>query len=318
MSNLVSVIIPVYNTEEYLNECIESVVTQIYQNLEIIIINDGSTDNSAKIIDKYAKFDTRIKVISNTNHGVSYTRNCGINNATGDYITFVDSDDIVSDKYIEKMIKATFSTDNLLTICRFKSIAKNSYNKNGRVYGTNTNGKIKNDFYKLSLLDGLLYGPVAKLYKLDLIKTFNIQFDETLSNGEDQLFNFTYYKYVDQYSFVDEELYFYRNRENSLSKNKTQKSLDDLYVVRNKLIEFLTSENIPYSKEIIAAHCLTDLVNYTSVDNDGYLGYRKRVEKVKPYLEAGLLGNDKKSKILRFLLHYSIILPLYLFYKLKY
>lgn len=318
MNGLVSVIIPVYNTDIYLNDCLKSVIKQSYKNLEIIIINDGSTDNSADIIEKYAKFDMRIKVISNTNHGVSYSRNCGINNAKGDYITFVDSDDILSNDCISKMMKMTISNDSLFTLCRFKSFAKETYHLSGSIYGANTIGKIKNDFYKLTLLNGLLYGPVAKLYKMDLIKTFDIRFDETLSNGEDQIFNLDYYKYVKKYCFVDEELYFYRNRDNSLSKTKTQKSLDDLYIVRKKLIKFLLNENIPYSREIIAAHCITDLINFTSVDNDGYLGYRKRVEKVKPYLEAGLVGSDNKSKILRFLIHNSIILPIYLFYKLKY
>ena len=96
MDDLISVIVPVYNVEEYLDRCIESIVNQTYKNLEILLIDDGSTDNSYNICDKWAKKDNRIKVVHKENGGVSSARNVGLDVATGDYIGFVDSDDYIS------------------------------------------------------------------------------------------------------------------------------------------------------------------------------------------------------------------------------
>lgn len=318
MDRLVSVVVPVYNTGRFLKDCLESIVLQTYHNIEILVINDGSTDDSAEIIEQYAKVDSRIRVISNTNHGVSYSRNCGINLAMGDFITFVDSDDIINRYYVEKMVKAISLDDVSFVVCRYKSFQEGKGSPNGISFGSNKIGILKNDFYELSLLNGLLYSPGEKLYRLNLIKKYNIQFDEKLSNGEDQLFNFAYYSLITKYCLINEELYFYRTRKHSLSKSKTKKSLNDLYIARNALINFLSKNNVLYAKKIIAAHCMTDLIDYTSVENDGYKGYKKRVNRVKPYLLAGMVNDDKKSKILRFLLHYSIIFPVYIFYKLKY
>lgn len=318
MASLVSVIIPVYNTGYLLNACLQSIVSQTYRNLEIIIIDDGSTDNSIKIAKKYAKSDSRINIISNSNHGVSYSRNCGIDHATGEYILFIDSDDIVNDHYIEKMIKAATLYSDSLVVCRFKSITEIETDTVGASYGPMKTGILKNDFYKLSSLNGLLYGPVVKLYSLSIIRDFNIRFDEEMTNGEDQIFNFSYYSHIKQYCFIDEELYFYRTRKNSLSRSKTRKSLNDLYLARDALIKFLTINKVPNSKEIVAAHCMTDLIDFISVENDGYKGYKYRVKKVKKCLESGLANHGLKGKTLRYLLHHSIIFPIYFFYKLKY
>ena len=100
-TDLISVIIPVYNVEQYLNRCVDSVINQTYKNLEIILIDDGSTDNSGKICDEYSQKDKRVKVIHQKNMGVSNSRNKGINIAKGKYITFVDSDDVLNCQYIE-------------------------------------------------------------------------------------------------------------------------------------------------------------------------------------------------------------------------
>jgi len=99
----ISVIVPIYNCENFLDKCIESIINQTYKNLEIILINDGSTDNSLKIINEYAKKDKRIKIIDKKNEGVSPSRNKGIKESTGEYITFVDSDDYIDNNMIERM-----------------------------------------------------------------------------------------------------------------------------------------------------------------------------------------------------------------------
>jgi glycosyltransferase involved in cell wall biosynthesis len=104
MEAKVSIIIPIYNMENYLEECIESIIEQSYKNIEIILINDGSTDKSEIICRKYQIKDTRIKLISSKNKGVSNARNLGIEASTGEYISFIDPDDTVDKKYIEKLL----------------------------------------------------------------------------------------------------------------------------------------------------------------------------------------------------------------------
>ncbi|MBQ9920107.1 MAG: glycosyltransferase family 2 protein, partial [Clostridia bacterium] len=106
LNKKVSIIVPVYNVAEYLEDCLNSLVNQSYENIEIISINDGSKDNSLEILKTFAEKDLRIKVFDNENHGVSYTRNFGIKNCTGDYIAFVDSDDIVAKNYIEVLVNS--------------------------------------------------------------------------------------------------------------------------------------------------------------------------------------------------------------------
>ena len=103
MEDLISVIVPVYNVEKYLNKCIDSIINQTYKNLEIILVDDGSQDSSGKICDEYTKKDNRIKVIHKENGGVSSARNIGLNNATGEWIAFIDADDWVDEEYLQTL-----------------------------------------------------------------------------------------------------------------------------------------------------------------------------------------------------------------------
>lgn len=107
MKRKYSVIVPVYNVEKYINECLSSLINQTYKNIEIVVINDGSSDNSLSLIEEYSRIDDRIRVIDQKNMGLGYTRNVGIDNAVGDYILFVDSDDYISLNTCEE-IEAVF------------------------------------------------------------------------------------------------------------------------------------------------------------------------------------------------------------------
>ena len=117
MNETISIIIPVYNVEKYLNKCLNSVIEQTYKNIEVILIDDGSTDNSGKICDEYAKNDIRIKIIHQQNGGVSTARNNGLEHATGKYITFVDSDDYIEKEMIETMAKKIMKKNADIVIC---------------------------------------------------------------------------------------------------------------------------------------------------------------------------------------------------------
>ena len=288
MNELVSIVIPVYNTADDLHQCLLSITNQTYK---------------------------RIVLFNNTNHGASYSRNYGIDHANGKFILFIDSDDYISLDYVKKLVTAIKTNDVNLAICRYKTFFKKQNQKTGKVLGPDYTHSLNNDFFYLCSLGGLPYGPWGKIYKLNIIKEHNIRFLTEISNGEDQIFNLSYFRYVKNYCFVNEEMYFYQLRNNSLSKKHSKKSLEDLYVARNKLIEYLEEENVPYYQQIIAAHCMTDLIDYVSVDGDGYDGYKKRILKVKTYLEEGMTQKSLKARVFRFLIHHEIIFPFYLIYR---
>lgn len=138
----VSIIVPVYNTADYLSACLDSLLAQTYENLEIIIIDDGSTDNSPAIIESYAKKDSRIKTTRQKNQGLSGARNAGLKETTGEYVTFVDSDDMIEPSMLQDMIIALEDTNSDIAVCSFKEIYPNGkivhFNKNlpKKVYDT--------------------------------------------------------------------------------------------------------------------------------------------------------------------------------------
>ena len=126
MKDLISVIIPVYNVEKYIEKCIYSVINQTYKNIEIILVDDGSTDISGKICDDFEKKDYRIKVIHKKNGGLSDARNVGIDVSTGKYIVFIDSDDYVDKKHIEYLYNMITKNNADISICQFNIVYENS------------------------------------------------------------------------------------------------------------------------------------------------------------------------------------------------
>ena len=117
MKELISIIVPVYNVEKYLNRCIDSLISQTYQNIEIILVDDGSTDSSSEIVDGYLKKDNRIKVFHKDNGGLSDARNKGIEISKGKYLSFVDSDDYVTNTYIETLYNTIIEYEADISIC---------------------------------------------------------------------------------------------------------------------------------------------------------------------------------------------------------
>ena len=132
MEDLITVIVPVFKVEKYLEKCVKSICCQTYKNLEIILVDDGSPDNCGKMCDKYAKSDKRIKVIHKENGGLSDARNAGIKMATGKYIAFVDSDDYVSNDYIEYMYKILKKENAKISICELQIVWKNTTIENNK------------------------------------------------------------------------------------------------------------------------------------------------------------------------------------------
>lgn len=237
----ISIVIPVYNATNYLEKCLDSVVNQTYANIEIILVDDGSTDDSGKICDTYAKKDLRIMVVHQDNSGVSSARNKGILKASGKYIAFIDADDMVHSNYI-KCLVGNLNGDNL-SVCQIK----NFYDDIGFHDVTSDNGQIKlnkNEFIELCPLY-LLNTPCCKLYDLNVLRKNKILFDTKLSLGEDLLFNLDYLKYIDKIVITNQKLYYYRkDNNNTLSTSYNPNMVDIQILLFDKYTEFFMNSKM--------------------------------------------------------------------------
>lgn len=209
---MVSIIVPVYNVESYLDECIQSIVSQTYKDWECILIDDGSTDKSGYICDTWAEKEIRIHVIHQSNQGVSVTRNIGIQHAKGEYITFIDSDDWIDNDYLTTLIEYFHqSTSDLCVsgiIQHFNNCTKLIYTPtNQKTFCLNSDNI--HHFIDLNR-KYLLYGPTANLYRSQIIQKYNINFNTDLSFGEDLLFNYDYLNHVKTITCINKAFYHYR------------------------------------------------------------------------------------------------------------
>ena len=210
--NLVSVIIPVYNVENDLEKCIESILNQTYTNLEVWLIDDGSKDNSPKICDVYEQKDSRVHVVHKQNAGVSAARNTGIERANGDYIMFVDSDDSIAPKAIEHMMERAESTQAEVVICGFHYY----FMQEGTVRENIPSMQFEGDserflhtvFYDV-LIKEFLNPPWNKLIKRELVERCGLRFHEDYSICEDMAFSIMLVHHARKIAILQEALYNY-------------------------------------------------------------------------------------------------------------
>ena len=259
----ISFVVPVYNVERYLQQCLDSLVNQTYKNIEIICVNDGSSDNSGQILQKFAEIDSRVKIINTENLGVSIARNKGIEAASGDYIAFIDSDDWCEPDYLEKMYKniISFNTD-------FSTCAVALYDEAQNVFFDEV-------YYSLQDLRSYMQRPLnfddvknilfrfpvmvwAKLIRTQLLKENNIRFCDKVY-FEDKAFFFDLVLNSQNFSFVLEELYVYRvNREGSAVYSRSEKYLD--FIKHYSYIKSLLHKTMKYAivKDLFWEHVWSD------------------------------------------------------------
>lgn len=204
---MISIIIPVYNVEKYLPKCIDSILSQTYTDWELILIDDGSIDQSAKICDEYTYKDKRIKVTHKKNEGVSKARNIGITLAQGEYICFVDSDDWIESTYLEDFKVKEQQCDFYVSGALYDTYNKvYSYKKYKEKFCINQ-VEIRDEFFEQDLLSNGY--PWGKLYKSQIIKDNNIKFNENLTINEDHIFVFQYFSYINTFYITNTAGYHY-------------------------------------------------------------------------------------------------------------
>lgn len=211
----ISVIIPVYNVSEYLPTCLDSVINQTYKNLEIICVNDGSPDNSAEILFEYAKKDSRIKIITQENQGLSGARNTGLEQISGDYIYFLDSDDYIHPQMLERLYIAAEKENADFACCKYKKVWKKEEPK--KLQGRKEI-VIENPEAEFFSSQGQISVNVwSKLYRRETVG--NMRFIKGLIY-EDLPFNGVFMQKAKRGVFVPEEMYYYLQRENTLSQGQ--------------------------------------------------------------------------------------------------
>lgn len=242
MNNLISVIIPVYNNAKHLERCLDSVISQTHKNLEIILINDGSQDNSAKIIEKFAATDKRIISIHQENQGVSAARNKGLEISTGDFVGFIDADDEAELDLYEFLLQNLIQNHADISHCGFSLI------KTDEIINFHNTGivLIQTQFDAVAeILSGARVEPSTcnKLYKKEVLE--NVFFPEDIKTNEDLLFNILCFKNAEKSVFEDQVKYKYFSNATSASRSIfTEKKAADLYAVAKKIEEILKEETI--------------------------------------------------------------------------
>lgn len=281
MCDLISVIVPVHNSQKYIHRCIKSITSQTYQNYELILIDDGSIDNSLDICKSYAS--EKVVVVHKKNEGVSSSRNIGIKIAKGEYIAFCDSDDEVSSDYLERLYDCAAQNPGFLPVCGINIIYPNT----GRTVARQAEEAVlpRENFYFL-YQQGLFNSPCNKLYESKIVKENNILFDTNISVGEDAVFNLSYVKYIKGFSLIEKPLYnYYIENSSSLDSTFDKKRFDAIEVMYNEFI--CAIKHLNSSKEAVSViqkgiideySRAIDL--YVSKSHDGFLEKLKAIKEI--------------------------------------
>ena len=292
MDDTVSIVIPAYNASSTINRCLNSVINQSHNNLEIIIVDDGSTDLTGTICDDLAKEDSRITVIHKVNGGVSSARNAGIDKASGEYLLFIDSDDYVELDYIQLLIDYKNRYDSFDNI--WFAIDDLTNNK-PRAFSDTSLHQVMQLYYYTEYCSG---SPCNKLYSLSIIKENSLYMPEDISLGEDLIFNL---KYLDNTNglikIIDKQLYHYSQvNDESLTKKYRKDLYETNNIVNNYLKEYLTKWNSPESEfelldRKIFSNYMDALFNTFSEDNNDSF-----IKKIK--FNNSILKNQEFIKLL--------------------
>ena len=323
----ISIIIPVYNVEPYIKKSLDSVINQTYNNLEIILINDGSTDNSGKICDKYAKKDKRIKVIHQTNKRLSKARNNGLDKATGDYIMFVDPDDWLELNACELLINEIISQKKDILIFNIvreygnesKKNSKFIFNENDKDLKYKTQAKILSSYLKIDnfKIKGIAY-TWNKIIKKQLLDNIRFSFEGKKAMYEDVVFCYCLLEKTEKIGFYDKHLYHYRISRKYSYNEDIIKIMDEFYKIiksyaNNHKKDAYYNQSI-YSRMLINLHKIINVNIYHKNNNVNVFKKNKMLRneiKKKQYKEA--IKNINYSNLNTYLKIYIVLIKLKLY-----
>lgn len=309
-----SVVIPVYNVALYLQDCVESMLTQHFADFEILLVDDGSTDGSAEICDDLACKDSRVVVLHQENGGVSSARNRGIDHARGEFIVFVDADDFVTEEYLEHLMEP--DADMVITGLQMFGA------KHSRVMPASRDGFGIKDlairWNKPPVMNFLLYCfPFAKRYRMRLIREWGIRFDESLFFSEDLHFNLCYYCYADSFAEMPNADYWYRTMDITREEKFKMGAADLIYHHEslegcyNRLYERIGAGALSLVRDNLNLRLIRKLYSYLLQDG---ITQKVFVQNVKLFRDKewagymiGLLTGNKERRVMREAVRFPVL-----------
>jgi glycosyltransferase involved in cell wall biosynthesis len=316
----ISIVIPVFNAEQYLKPCIDSLINQSLKEIEFIFVNDGSIDSSQKIIESYGAKDARIKLINQENKGVSAARNAGIAIAKGSYLAFVDGDDFIKPDFLEQLYStaiqygAQIITSNFNTQLDGKIICSKPIFETNKVFSA---AEIKQQIVPFFVEQDLMNTACNKLYNKELIQSNNIVFPVGITNGEDGLFNIQAFYKCDAVYFLDYNGYFYREVSGSATRNFKKNDYFKMALEKFELdysqfgIEF-KEQNIRFLKSKRLVNNLVSLI-HIALDSSNKMSFKDKKKSITNMISNATIQQVltefwedlkyNKSKYHQFILH---------------
>ena len=293
---MISVIVPVYNAEKYLNRCIDSVLAQTYTNFELLLINDGSKDRSGEICDEYAKKDNRIRVFHKGNAGVSKARNLGLDNAKGEWVTFIDSDDWVREDFLQKRLDLALKEGADVAYCDFEYVYKTH-----NVYCKAASQVLGRAATVNSWIQSRTTCSPIVLARKQLFDRYEIRYIEGLKFCEDFNLIIKLLLHAKRTSYVQEALYYYNKQNEGSAMTKLYLYRDDLQIVYSDLIECFKREGVYDECLEMLSWCILEYKLVSIVKGEHTF---KELADFIPESHRYILSNgffDFKSKIMMFL-----------------
>lgn len=307
----ISVIVPVYNAQKYLEACVESLIKQTYDNYEVILVNDGSTDQSLEICKLFEKKSEKVKIINQQNSGVSCARNKGLEQATGQYVMFVDADDWIDQEMLSQLAMKVIQTEANFVMCNFireystKSEPISSGFKSSTILEHHEIeeqlilGFIEKKEKELQHILAPFRGPWGKLFDLALIRKHQLKFDNQLIIGEDFLFNLQYLKHCKKALIIEDFYYHYRSNESSITRKYKEACWPNIYKVTLQKIEEFIKEN-GYNEhakqqfsQLVIKYYLICLNNELRIENPHVL--RQQIQHIKEMCHSAYVIESLKT-----------------------
>lgn len=311
MNDLISVIVPIYNVEKYLKECVDSIINQNYTNIEILLIDDGSTDNSGNLADGYKLNDNRVIVFHKKNGGLSDARNYGIKCSKGKYLCFVDSDDVLASDYLSSMYENIIKYKTSISACGMCHLYSNGIKKE----------------YNFQGIDKLFQGDEAQIY-LNVLGYYNVSccnklFDRKLfkneifpvgKKSEDWFIMYKLIEHSKSIYYNSDSKYYYRQRDGSITKN-TSANLDAIEAAKNVYNYFINNDKvIPYASQSLI-FSIIGVYNYELYKNiKSKKKYNKEINMAKKKVTYSKLSFSRKIQLFLFLYFrkfYSFLFKIY-------
>lgn len=338
MTPKVSIIVPLYNAENNVRKCLDSILAQTLKDIEIILVNDGSPDRSGIIAEEYKRNDSRIKVIHQSNQGVAYSRNRGLSVAKGEYIGFVDADDWIEDSMYYEMYNLAKNNNADIVMCGYTKHSESKafdINEPIQVGTYKSNEILKNiiepmigtfDKKRISWTYRVMGSVWRNLFRRELIKSQDIYFDNSLSYSEDLLFCIECLLKSKKVLYTNKPFYNYRISENSLSHGYVKDLFHNLLKVDFK-IRFLLSDKL--NKEILDSRTITIAKKaiLNEIDKENPNSYNKKINNIKSivnnkeinniFSRMNLKGYKFNDKFVFWCIKNKFAFLLFLFYKIR-